>query len=157
MAPPPPKTRLAKTHSSWYSAGLALLAKNDLAKATVAFRHAYELEPEDPLTMSYFGLMLTLDRHHGREGLRLCEEAVKRDAYHVELFHNLGRVYLLSGRRKKAHLAFLRGQAIDKRNREIRDELRGMGQRKPPVFGFLERGHPANVLAGRTLHRLGLR
>lgn len=158
MQPPPePRTRLARTHQSWYENGIALLAKNDLAKATVAFRHAYELEPDDPLTMSYFGLVLALDKHHGREGLRLCEEAVRRDAYRVELFHNLGRVYLLSGRRKKARLALLRGAAIDKRHRETHEEIQAMGERKSPVFGFLERSHPANIAAGKTLHRLGLR
>ncbi len=140
-----------------YKAGLSLLGENKIADATKAFAEAAEIEPDNPVLLSYLGLTLAMDRGRGREGLELCERAVKLDAYRVELFHNLGRVYLLSGRRKKALLAFSRGKALDRQHHPIQDELQGMGIRRGPVFSFLPRGHAANRIAGRTLSRLGLR
>jgi Tfp pilus assembly protein PilF len=79
----------------------------------------------------------------------LCEKAVSMEFYRSELFLNLGRVYIVMGNKKKAHMAFRKGMALDRDNRSLRMELERMGYRKPPVFPFLDRQHPINKVAGR--------
>ena len=160
LAPRPPihsPSLPQRSATEWVRAGIGLLHKEKRFEASLAFQEAYRMDAEDPLIMSYLGLTMALDRSRGKDGIALCEEAVRRDGFRVELFHNLGRVYLLSGRKRKAHLAFLRGKALDRTNRAILEELDVMGIRKEPVFPFLRRNHPANRVAGLALTRLGFR
>jgi Flp pilus assembly protein TadD len=144
-------------HEELYRAGVFLLKRDKTREALLAFRHAFALKETDPRYMSFLGLCLAMVDGKVREGLRLCEKAVEREFFRPELFLNLGRVYLMSGNRKKAHTVFRKGLAIDKDNLEIRYELERMGIRKPPVLPFLDRRNTVNKLAGKVLQRLRLR
>ena len=140
-----------------YKAGLFLLKRDKVKEALAAFKRAFKIKGSEPRYMSYLGLCLAIAEGKSREAVTLCEKAVQMEFFRSELFLNLGRVYLISGNRKKAHMAFRKGLALDRENRNLRTELEKMGIRKPPVFPFLERKHPINKLAGKVLYRLRLR
>jgi tetratricopeptide (TPR) repeat protein len=141
----------------FFKAGLFLLRRDKAKEALTAFKRSLLLRENEPRYMSYTGLCLALAQGKVREGLLLCEKAVEREFYRPELFLNLGRVYLLGGNRRKAHMAFRKGLALDRENRDIRLQLERMGVRKPPVFPFLDRRHAINRFAGKVLYRLRLR
>lgn len=140
----------------FFRAGLFLLKRDKVREALVAFKRALLARETEPRYMSYTGLCLALQRKV-KEGLVLCEKAVEKEFFRSELFLNLGRAYLLAGNRRKAHMAFRKGMALDRENRDIRAALEQMGVRKPPIFPFLDRRHPINKLAGKVLYRLRLR
>ena len=139
-----------------FKAGLYLLKRDKLPEALAAFKKALFIRDKDPRYMSYTGLSLALTGRT-KEAVLLCERAVQKEFFRQELFLNLGRVYLISGNRRKAHIAFRKGMALDRENRLLRGELEKMGIRKPPVFQFLDRRHPINKITGKVLHRLRLR
>jgi tetratricopeptide (TPR) repeat protein len=141
----------------FFKAGVFLLRRDKVKEALTAFKRALLAKESEPRYMSFTGLCLALAQGKVREGLVLCEKAVEREFYRSELFLNLGRVYLLAGNRRKAHMAFRKGMALDRENRDIRAQLERMGVRKAPVFPFLDRRHPINKFAGKVLYRLRLR
>jgi tetratricopeptide (TPR) repeat protein len=141
----------------FFRAGVFLLRRDKAKEALTAFKRSLLVRENEPRYMSYTGLCLALALGKVREGQVLCEKAVEREFYRPELFLNLGRVYILAGNRRKAHMAFRKGLALDRENRDIRVQLERMGIRKPPVFPFLDRRHPINKLAGKMLYRLRLR
>jgi tetratricopeptide (TPR) repeat protein len=141
----------------FFKAGVFLLRRDKTKEALTAFKRSLLVRENEPRYMSYTGLCLALALGKVREGQVLCEKAVEREFYRPELFLNLGRVYMLAGNRRKAHMAFRKGLALDRENRDIRVQLERMGVRKPPVFPFLDRRHPINKLAGKVLYRLRLR
>ena len=140
-----------------YKAGLFLLKRDKVREALLAFKRALSIKGKEPKYMSYTGLCLAIAEGKMREAVLLCEKAVSMEFYRSELFLNLGRVYIAMGNRKKAHMAFRKGMALDRDNRSLRVELERMGFRKPPVFPFLDRQHPINKVAGKVLYRLKLR
>ena len=141
----------------YFKAGLFLLKRDRTKEALAAFKKAFASKSGDPRYMSYTGLCMALAEGRTKEGIDLCEKAVRKEFFRPELFLNLGRVYLHSGNRKKAHLAFRKGLSLDRENMGIRQELDRMGVRKPPVFPFLDRKHPINKFAGKVLHKIRLR
>jgi hypothetical protein len=79
-----------------------------------------------------------------------------RDAQNPIHYLNLGKVYLLAGKKSQAIEVFRKGLAHE-RHQEIIDELNRLGIRKSPVLPFLKRKNPINRYFGIILHRLGLR
>jgi tetratricopeptide (TPR) repeat protein len=108
-----------------------------------------ELRPGEPRSLSYLGLCRAMDDKHSSEALALCEEALKAGCHDAFLYHNLGKVHLLRGSRRRAYAAFIAGLKVNPRNRGIVQELRVMGIRQTAFFPSLPRGHVVNRLAGR--------
>jgi tetratricopeptide (TPR) repeat protein len=98
---------------------------------------------------SYYGVCLALRERKIREGLTLCQEAAREEFFNPEMWLNLGRVELTAGHRRKAYLAFTRGLRLAPEHKELERELGRLGVRRRPVFPFLSRANPLNVLAGR--------
>ncbi len=86
--------------------------------------------------------------------MRLCEQAVRREFFDPDLFCKLGIAYLRGRQKKLAFEAFQKGLNLQPGHRRIREELERYERRSYPVFSFLPRTHPINVLAGRVRHRL---
>jgi len=141
----------------YFDAGMFLLERGKYAEAMVAFKAAHEGDNKEPRFMSFYGYCLAKTGKMPKEGLRLCEDACKKEFFRPELFLNLGRVFMINGNKRKAHLAYRKGLSIDRDNRAIINELQSMGVRKKPVFPFLERRNPLNKIAGKILYRLWLR
>lgn len=128
--------------------GLELLAKvfNAQERATGELPRA--------LVLSYLGYGIA--RFHGKvkEGLSLCERAVKLEFYQVDAVFNLARTQQLAGNRRAAVASLKRLLELDPQHAAGRALEAEMGSRRRPVFGFLDRGNPLNVLIGRIRHGL---
>jgi len=144
---------------SWrlYAAGISLLKKNNLSEAILAFEEALEHDPDDPHCRSYLGLAMSMEGRKGREAVELCEAAAKADPYNSELLHNLVKVYMACNKRRKAHGVLSRARRIDARHTGLMDTMKTMGSRRPPVLGFLPRGHALNRTLGKVLSSFRLR
>ncbi len=104
------------------------------------------------LMYSYLGYGIAKFKNRRREGLALCEHAVKMEFFQPDNQLNLARTLLLNGDRKRAMQAVERGLKIDSDHRALLELKQEMGSRRPPVFGFLGRDNFLNVLVGRLRH-----
>ena len=101
---------------------------------------------------SFLGYGLASRRKQLREGLQLCEHAVKLEFYQPENLLNLAKTRLLTGDRRGAMGAVRRGLAIDAEHSELVALAEQLGERRPPIVAFLSRGHFVNVILGRLRH-----
>lgn len=146
---------------SLYKDGLTALSKNAASEAASCFRQALELESElgkpGLRTLSYFGVSLA------QAGLSfdVAIDAAKRAAYGSKkdplLYLNLGRVFLLAGKRVSAIVAFERGLQICPESGVLRRELERIDRRGRPAFPGLGRDHMVNRFLGQTKARLATR
>ena len=103
--------------------------------------------------LSYLGLALTLSQGRSEEGQKMCEQAVAREFFDADLFCNLGIVCLRNRRKKQAFEAFRKGLTLKPRHARILEELNRHERREPPVFSFVPRQHPLNIMAGKVRSR----
>src|SRR5437867_1320993 len=89
--------------------------------------------------VSYLGLALTLSQGKSEEGLKLCEQAVKREFFDPDLYCNLGIVYLRQRMKAPAFEAFQKGLNLKPGHMRILDELEKYDHRSEPFFTFLRR------------------
>lgn len=138
-----------------FQKGLRAMEGDRRREAMAMFEAALELERRlgaarpQARYLSYYGLCLGLELNEVREALRYCREAVIREGYNADIRCNLGRVLLVSGRRKEAFDSFRRGLKLQPDHEFIIAQLRQMGVRRKPPVPFLSRKHPINVLLGR--------
>ena len=104
--------------------------------------------------LSFLGLALVLANGRSEEGLKLCDQASKRDFFDADIFCNLGIALLRSRQKGPAFEAFRKGLALMPRHRRILDELSRLERRDSRVFGFLPRGHFLNYLFGVLRHKM---
>ncbi|GMU67368.1 MAG: hypothetical protein AMXMBFR36_36420 [Acidobacteriota bacterium] len=98
---------------------------------------------------AYLGYGAAKYQRRTRDGLKLCEHAVKIQYYEPENHLQLARVQLLMGDRKGAVGSIARGLKLDPNHRELKDLRFEIGVRKRPVLPFLDRKNPLNVLLGQ--------
>lgn len=140
--------------------GLASLERRTYKEAIGFFQEAIDLERQEGTKnprmkyLSYLGLALTLSTTRVEEGVKLCEQAVRREFFDPDLFCNLGVVYLRTRQKRLAFEAFQKGLNLKPGHRRIQEELERYDRRSYPVFTFLPRTHLVNVLAGRVRYRL---
>jgi hypothetical protein len=101
---------------------------------------------------AYLGYGIARFEDRVREGLRLCERAVKQEFYRVDNYAMLARTALLANNRHKAVVAVERGLAVDRQDQGLLKLKRDMGVRRPPVLPFLSRESALNRLLGRLRH-----
>lgn len=102
--------------------------------------------------LSYLGYGIARYRGKRREGLALCEQAVKLEFYQVDSWFNLARTAELVGERRKAVKALERALKLDAQHAPTLALRAEMGVRRLPFFSFLGRGHFLNRLLGRLRH-----
>ena len=140
--------------------GMAALKAGDTLEALAYFEAAVlrdrQINPQRPTMryLSYYGLALGLATGRREEAIRLCKQAAGAEFYNPELLLNLGRVALDAGDRRTAFDAFRQGLALHDGHPELRSQIRRLGIRRRPLFGFLKRNHPVNRLAGQLRLRL---
>jgi hypothetical protein len=103
---------------------------------------------------SFLGYGLAHRRKQVREGLRLCDHAVKLEFYQPDNLFNLARTQLLAGDRRGATASMRRGLAIDHDHAGLVALAEEIGPRRRPVLHFLARGNPLNILLGRIRHAI---
>ncbi|HVT58901.1 MAG TPA: hypothetical protein VHR45_10915 [Thermoanaerobaculia bacterium] len=104
------------------------------------------------LAYSYLGYGIALRQKKVREGLQLCQHAVKLEFYQAESFLNLARTLQLAGQRRDAVRAVRAGLRLDRDNPQLLELQDKIGMRRRPVFSFLARSNPLNFLLGKLRH-----
>ena len=103
----------------------------------------------EPAHLSYCGLLGAMTERTYDESVALCRSAVERGGRRTpELYLNLARVLMLSGRRREAVEVFAEGASIHRHDRRLRRELQHVLPRAKPFFRALPRKHLLNKYAG---------
>ena len=140
--------------------GLAALERRAFKESIALLQSAIDQERTEGAKnpkmkyVSYLGLAITLSNGRSEEGVKLCEQAVKRDFFDPDLFCNLGIVYLRNRQKAHAFNAFQKGLSLKPNHSRIREELERYEMRDSPIFNFLPRGHLVNRMAGMLRYRL---
>jgi len=106
--------------------------------------------------LSYLGLALNLSQGRSEEGLKLCEQAARREFFDSDVFCNLGIAYLRNRQKKPAFEAFRKGLALKPGHRRIKAEMIRLERRLAPVFRSLPRNHRLNIFFGKLRYRMSL-
>lgn len=134
---------------------LDALNQGDTLLALVLFEQALVLD-RTPTVCSYLGYCLAVEGKNLGLARAYCRDAIRAEPDNSLHYLNLGRVYLLAGKKQKAirtlHFGLIHGPAP-----LIVLELKGLGIRRPPVCTSLHRHHPLNRCLGWLFDRLGLR
>lgn len=109
------------------------------------------------LFYAYLGYGIARYERRGKEGLALCEHAVKVQFYEPENYVILSKVHLLHHRRGKAVQALHQALKLNSRHPEALRLAQEIGLRRRPVIPFLSRDNPLNKYLGLARHRLGRR
>ena len=104
---------------------------------------------------SFLGYGLAREYQKYRQGLSLCEHALRIQPEEVENHLNMARTLVVMNRRLQALGIINRGLAVAPRNAALRELRLSLGVRRSPVLTFLRRSHPLNRMLGRL--RQGLR
>jgi predicted Zn-dependent protease len=108
----------------------------------------------DPLHLSYCGLLRAMTEGGSEQSVDLCRRAVaavvEKDpgGESAELYRNLARALIASGRRREAVEALADGTSRHPDNPRLRQELRHLVPRAKPLFRSLSRAHPLNKYLG---------
>jgi predicted Zn-dependent protease len=136
-----------------YEMALEKMRRNIIDGATADLQRALQMEPENPVYLSYYGVCLA-HRHRIDEAIATCKRALRDQPRNTELRVNLGKVYRLGGDTTRAHRTFLQAWQADRGHPGPATELARMGVRRPPVLTFLPRSHWCNRELGRLRWRL---
>lgn len=140
--------------------GLQAIEEKRYLEALAYFESALNLEEKSGIPaprmkyLSYYGLALALAAGRTQEAIEMCEKALSTEFYNPDLYLNVARVYLAAGKRRRAHKALCQGLRIEKRHPGLIAELRRMGLRRRPLFGFLPRNHMLNRFTGKIASRV---
>lgn len=143
------------THEELVARGIRAINSGKTAVALGCFEEAVKIH-STPANWSYLAFCLARERRQFDYAIRLCQEAIAKDPHSSVHYLNLGRVYLLAGRKDDAIRTFRQGLLYEG-NAAIVGELRRLGLRKPPVLTFLRRDHPLNKYLGIAMKKLRLR
>ena len=136
--------------------GLALLENDRMAEAHRLFERAYELDKENPVIASYYGLTCALQYDFVSKGLELCRRAADKGIPDPVLWLNLAKIYMRKGDRRNAVAALQRGLRIEKGNPAIIAYWKKIGMRRRPAIKFLSRDNIMNRILGKfTYNREG--
>ena len=140
------------------------LRKQSKKKAMAVLSEGYELYPDDPFILSYYGCLTSIvDKKH-KDGIEACQRALDKlaqkfpiglDISVKPLFYlNLCRAYLAGGEKRKAVNTLFKGMRFDTENGILHQELVKLGARRKPFFDFLKRSNLINKYIGLMLHSM---
>ncbi|MEK6790634.1 MAG: tetratricopeptide repeat protein [Deltaproteobacteria bacterium] len=107
----------------------------------------------NPVALSYYALCLAMEEGRREKAISLCVLAAEKESIEAEIYLNLGRILLISGRKTQAIRAFRKGLKLDGGSGDILIELDKLGIRKKPLLTFLPRASALNRLIGILVHR----
>lgn len=106
------------------------------------------------LFYSYLGYGIARFQRKPREGLALCNHAIKIQFYEPENYLNLARIQLLRSNRRKAIESIHRALKLSPKHPEVLRLLKEIGYRRRPVIPFLSRNNPLNIWLGRMRYQM---
>jgi Flp pilus assembly protein TadD len=135
--------------------GTAAMDRGDTLTALLTLQDAAKVRTT-PALCSNLAYCMAKERRQIQKGISLCSEALQVEPANPTHYLNLGRIYLLAGKKNAAIQTFRQGLKMGK-NGKIVAELKALGARKNPPLPGLSRNHLLNRYLGKFLHRLGLR
>jgi Flp pilus assembly protein TadD len=133
--------------------GVALCREGDwdrgLALLSAAAEGRTSGEELPGVVYSFLGYGIAAHQRRTKDGLRLCEHAVKIQYYEPDNHMNLARVQLLMSDRKGAVASIARGLKLNPNHKGLKELRVEIGVRRRPVVPFLSRTNPINVLLGQ--------
>jgi Flp pilus assembly protein TadD len=136
------------------SKGLTAFNNGHTFLAMNCLEQALRLE-RSSIICSYLAYCLAVNRQNYDEAIALAREAAAEQPNNPVFCLNLGRVYLLAGRKDEAIRTFRQGLMFG-RDEQLIAQLDNLGTRKRPVLRWLPRNHPVNKYLGLLVQRLGL-
>jgi Flp pilus assembly protein TadD len=133
---------------------LKFLRDGNPGEALLHARRALGTAPKNPFYLSYTGLLAAVAERRFNDAESLCREALGMRHNHAQLYLNLAEVYVQCGRTPDAIQTLEKGMISAGRDFRIRRALERIGNRRDPVFTFLDRGHPLNRQFGIWRHKL---
>ena len=134
--------------------GIKLLRDGHSADALEYFRHAAELEQQNPYYLSFLGVAIARALRKWGAAVKFCETALNSKRSEAQLYLNLAEVYVSAGRRDDAVAVLDRGLIHFKADARIRRARADLGKRAFLVLPFLERDHFLNRSLGKLRHRV---
>lgn len=157
------KAKEAKTPSDYMGEAKSLLARKSYRAALAILAEGLEQHPGDPFLMSYYGCLEAVVNKNYNLGIGTCARAIEalrgrlpfgEEFYYPVFYLNLGRAYLVAGRKKEALEAFNAGLKADPESSDLLWEIKKLGLRQAPPVAFLKRSNPINKYIGMLLHSL---
>lgn len=136
--------------------GRSMVEGGNATEAVSLLRAAYAAEGHDAKVRSWYGLCVGLAEHDFEQAVALCQSAAKQEFFNPDLYLNLARLYLGFGFKAEGVRYLRRGLMIDPAHAAILQVLRDLGDRSPPVLGFLPRRHPINRWLGAVRHAVSI-
>lgn len=140
-----------------------LLRVKNKRKAIRVLSEALEHYPDDPFLLPYYGCLEAIANKNYNYGidtrLMSIENLKKKVPFGEHFFYpvfylNLGRAYLVAGRKADAVDASNEGIKIDRENKALLWEIIKLGMRRKPLVPFLKKSNPLDKYIGRMLHAL---
>ena len=156
------QSKKQKSKNEYFSEVQELLRRGNGMQALEMLREALTRFPGDPFLLSYYGCLIAIVENNPREGVRICEEAIKSldtampfgtEFFYPVFYLNLGRAYLKGRKKADAIKVFRQGLKHDPENRDITGELHKLGSRRRLPVPFLDRSNPINKYIGRLLSK----
>ena len=138
-----------------FKQGLGLCRRGEVAKAALLFREVVDTGSEEPLHLSYHGLLTATLQGRRRHGLRLCQRAMEFDPSEPDVVSNLARLYELCGEKKKAINTLRRGLRATPRQPRLLSQIERLSPRNKPPLSMVDRDNPLNKHMAIMLARLG--
>jgi tetratricopeptide (TPR) repeat protein len=135
--------------------GVAALTVGNTSLALRNFEQASELD-ECPELLSHLGYCLAKEKKNYDRAISLCKNAISDEHWNSVHYLNLGRIYLLAGRKQDALRTFRDG-LLHENNPRLQEELARLGNRKYPVIASLPRDHRLNRVLGKLFTKLKIR
>jgi tetratricopeptide (TPR) repeat protein len=134
--------------------GVEYLKKNRLHEASNALRAAFKSNPDNPLYLSYYGLVVALEEDCMQDGITFCRAAIQRAPYESELYLNLSRIYQKAEQRQQALAILVQGLSYDPASLLLKREMRRMGMRRKAFFSALSRDNALNKILGKLTYQM---
>ena len=138
-----------------FKQGLGMCRTGKVAEAAALFRQLVQSGSEEPLHVSYCGLLTATVHGRRREGLRLCERAMHFDSSEPDVVSNLARLYEIIGENQKAIKTLRRGLRATPRHPRLLSQINRLSPRKKPPLSMVDRDNALNKHLAILLARLG--
>src|SRR6201981_4207424 len=125
----PSPTTIGRTE---FAECLRHLHDNDKGIALAHVRRALKAEPQNPLFLSYSGMLCAVVEKRYVAGEKLCREALEIKCNHAQLYLNLAEVYRQAGRHGDAMKTLQKGFVSTGRDLRIRMALEKIGGGRAP-------------------------
>lgn len=150
MSEEPKKTEAQKA----FKEGLTHYRNSYYGKALPKFQQAVELNRQNPLYVSYLGLLLALAQKKYADAEQLCHAALRMKRNEPQFYLNLAEVYVRARQKSDAVETLSVGLRYTKRDARLTRALRRLGVRREPPLPFLKRRSFLNRHLGRLRHRV---